>query len=340
VESRVLDARKRQVLFAIVQDYIQTAEPVGSRTIAKRHALGVSPATIRNEMADLEELGFLAQPHTSAGRVPSDRGYRLYVDSMETWPEVTSRDVELVKRHLGGKLRGQEVMLDALARLVSSLTNYTSIVIGPEHHQARLKLMQVIPLSENSAVVMLIVDSGMVANEVLTLPTDLPMYYLLEFCNYVNYHYAGLPLARLQAMSFEAYAGHLSADTTAFEQAMDSLIASVNRSEGDRVVLGGATNILNQPEFRDIAKLRAIMRVLDEHQLVLRLVTSAKSPSASVSIGSEHAVEELRECSLITATYHLGGGRVGHISVLGPTRMEYARVMALLNYVSKLVSHD
>ncbi|MBT9134106.1 MAG: Heat-inducible transcription repressor HrcA [Firmicutes bacterium] len=334
----MLDARKRQVLFAIVQDYIQTAEPIGSRTIAKRHSLGVSSATIRNEMADLEELGFLAQPHTSAGRIPSDRGYRFYVDAMEVLPVLTAVDAEIVKRQLGGILRGQQMMLDALARLVSSLTNYTSIVIGPQPHQARLKLMQVIPLDENRAVLMLVLDTGMVANEVITLPRGLTMYDLLAFCNYVNLNLAGTSLSKLKDMDFEAYAGHFHAGAQAVEQAMDSLIAGLSRSEGDRVVLGGATNIFNQPEFRDITKLRAIMRVLDEHELVLRLVTSAPSAGASVSIGAENAVEGLRDCSLITATYRLGGGQTGHISVLGPTRMEYARVIALLNYVTKLVS--
>ncbi len=336
----MLDARKRQVLFAIVQDYILTAEPIGSRTIAKRHALGVSPATIRNEMADLEELGFLAQPHTSAGRIPSDRGYRFYVDAMEEIPALTAVDAEIVKRQLGSILRGQQMILDALARLVSSLTNYTSIVVGQQPHQARLKLMQAIPLDENRAVLMLVLDTGMIANEVLALPHGLDMYDLLAFCNYVNFHYAGTPLSKLKAMNFEAYAGQFHAGAQAVEQAIDSLIAGLSRSEGDRVVLGGATNIFNQPEFRDIAKLRAIMRVLDEHDLVLRLVTAAQGASASVSIGAENAVEALRDCSLITATYRLSGGERGHISVLGPTRMEYARVIALLNYVAKLVSQS
>jgi len=333
----MLDARKRQVLIAIVQDYIQTAEPIGSRTIAKRHALGVSPATIRNEMADLEELGFLAQPHTSAGRIPSERGYRFYVDAIEALAVLTAVDAEHVKRQLGGVLRGQQTMLDALARLVSSLTNYTSIVVGPQQAPAQLKLMQAIPLDENRAVLMLVLDTGLVANEVLTLPPGLTMYDLLAFCNYVNYHYAGTSLSRLKDMNFEDYAGHLHAGAQAVEQAMDSLIAGLSRTEGERVVLGGATNILNQPEFRDVAKLRAVMRVLDEHELVLRLVTSAQGANASVTIGSENAVEALRDCSLITATYHLGGGQTGHISVLGPTRMEYPRVIALLNCVTKLV---
>lgn len=334
----MLDERKRQVLFAIVRDYIQTAEPVGSRTIARRYSLGVSPATIRNEMADLEELGFLEQPHTSAGRVPSDRGYRFYVDSMDVMPELTAAEAALIKRHLGGKLRSQEAVLDTMARLISSLTNYTSIVIGPAQKEIRLKLMQVVPLNEQSAVMMLIADTGVVVNEVLTIPAGIHMSDLLELCNYVNFHYSGAPLSKLQELNFRAYAGQVHAGVAAFESAMDNLIATLERKEGERVVLGGATNILNQPEFRDITKLRSILKVLEAHDLVFKLVAASATNPASVSIGAENPLEELRECSLITATYHVDGARVGHISVLGPTRMEYPRVIALLNHVSKIMS--
>lgn len=334
----VLDERKRQVLFAIVRDYIQTAEPVGSRTIARRYSLGVSPATIRNEMADLEELGFLEQPHTSAGRIPSDRGYRFYVDSMDVVPELTAAEAALVKRHLGGKLRGQEAVLDTMARLISSLTNYTSIVIGPSQKETKLKLMQVIPLNEQSAVMMLIADTGVVVNEVLAVPVGISMGDLLNLCNYVNYHYSGSPLTMLQELNFRAYASQVQMGSAAFESAMDNLISTLERKEGERVVLGGATNILNQPEFRDVAKLRAILRVLEEHDLVFKLVTASATSPASVSIGAENPLEELRECSLITVTYHVGGANVGHISVLGPTRMEYPRVIALLKHVSRIMS--
>ena len=332
-----VDERKRQVLFSIVRDYIQTAEPVGSRTIARRYDLGVSPATIRNEMADLEELGYLEQPHTSAGRVPSDRGYRFYVDAIGGLPELTSAEAALVKKHLGGKLRGQELMLDATARLLSILTNYTSIVITPAQSKPKLRLLQVIPLADHRAVVMMVSDNGVVANEVLTIPDNVSFEDLADICAYINYQYNNVSLDRLHSAGFS---GRMNERVEAFERAMDSLIAGLERRESERVVLGGATNILNQPEFKDVAKLRSIMRVLEEHDLVFKLVTASASNRASMSIGAENPLEELRECSIITASYQFGGLQTGHISILGPTRMEYPRVIALLNFVGKFISES
>lgn len=331
----MLDERKQQVLFAIVRDYIQTAEPVGSRTVARRYALGVSPATIRNEMADLEELGYIEQPHTSAGRIPSDRGYRFYVDTYVGIPELTAAEAALIKKTLGGKLRSQELILEATARLLSSLTNYTSIVITPVQIEPKLRLMQVVPLADHRAVVMVIADSGLVANEVITLPESLSYDDLADLCNFVNYHYRNVPLRRLQTVNFSSI---FNAGVQAFERAMDSIIANLERRESERVVLGGATNILNQPEFKDVTKLRSIMRVLEERDLVFKLVANSAANPASVSIGAENPLDELKECSIITATYHFGGMQTGHLSILGPTRMEYPRLISLLNFVGRVIS--
>jgi len=333
----MLDERKRQVLFAIVRDYIQTAEPVGSRTIARRYSFGIGAATIRNEMADLEELGYLEQPHTSAGRIPSDRGYRCYVDSLAELPELTASEAALVKRQFGGRLRGQEIVLEAAARLLSSITNYTSIVIGPTPVQTRLKLMQVVPLNEQSAVLMIVADNGFVANEVIVLPAGVSTDELGEVCRFITGKYRGYAIDRLHEADFRADVGGFAMGVTAFEQAMDSLIASLERHEGERVVLGGATNILNQREFKDVGKLRDILKVLEMQELVFKLVTTAAANPLSISIGAENALDAMRDCSLITASYTIVGEGVGHISILGPTRMEYPRVIALLNYVSKII---
>ncbi len=334
----ILDERKRQVLFAIVHDYIQTAEPVGSRTIARRYELGVSPATIRNEMSDLEDMGYLAQPHTSAGRIPSDKGYRLYVDSIRNIPALTAAEVELIKRHLGSKLRGQEFILEAAARLLSSLTNYTSIVLGPATAAARLHALQIVPLDLSRAVVMVITDGGLVVNEVVELPDSLTHHDLAVLCEMTNRACTGRTLSELRNLDLSTVLGAFNEGISAFESAMDQLIGSLQRKESEHLVLGGATNILNQPDFRDMQKLRNVLKVLEEEALVFKLVTSAAASPASVNIGSENPLEELRECSIITATYSLGGPGIGHISVLGPTRMEYGRVMSLLRFVSQIIS--
>ncbi|MBS3951216.1 MAG: hypothetical protein KGZ53_11250, partial [Peptococcaceae bacterium] len=252
-------------------------------------------------------------------------------------PELTSAEAALVKKHLGGKLRGQGLMLEATARLLSILTNYTSIVITPAQARPKLRLLQVIPLADHRAVVMMVSDNGVVANEVLTIPENLSFDDLAEICAYINYQYNNVSLDRVQ---FADFSGRMSARIEAFERAMDSLIANLERRESDRVVLGGATNILNQPEFKDVAKLRAILRVLEEHDLVFKLVRTSASNPASISIGAENPLEELKECSIITATYRFGGLQTGHISILGPTRMEYPRIIALLSFVSRFISES
>jgi heat-inducible transcriptional repressor len=333
----LLDERKRQVLMAIVHDYIQTAEPVGSRTIARRYELGVSPATIRNEMADLEEMGYLAQPHTSAGRIPSDKGYRLYVDSLIAVPSLTSAEVALIKKHLGKKLRGQEFVLETAARLLSTITNYTSIVLSPSTATATLHALQVVPLDVGRAVIMIITNQGVVASDVVEIPS-LSAEDFQVICNMINATCAGLSLSRLKKVDLAALRGRISEEITAFEDAMDLIITSLERREADRLVLGGAANILNQPEFRDMHKLRNVLKVLEEEELVFKLVTAAAASPTSVNIGAENPLDEVKECSIITATYTLVGHGTGQISILGPTRMEYPRVMALLRFVSQVIS--
>ena len=289
-------------------------------------------------MSDLEDMGYLAQPHTSAGRIPSDKGYRVYVDSIRDIPALTEAEVELIKRHLGSKLRGQELILETAARLLSSLTNYTSIVLGPATAAARLHSLQIVPLDHNRAVVMVVTDGGLVVNEVVELPETLTHHDLSVLCEMTNRACTGKTLSELRNPERSGVPGAYHSGISAFESAMDQLIGSLQRKESEHLVLGGATNILNQPDFRDMQKLRGVLKVLEEEALVFKLVTAAAASPASVNIGSENPLEELRECSIITATYNLSGQGVGHISVLGPTRMEYGRVMALLRFVSRVIS--
>ncbi|MDP3058658.1 MAG: heat-inducible transcriptional repressor HrcA, partial [bacterium] len=206
----MLDERKRQVLFAIIEAYIQTAEPVGSRAIAGRYGLVVSPATIRNEMADLEFWGFLEQPHTSAGRIPSDRGYRLYVDSLSNLPELTPQEIVYIRHHLGNKLNGQEYLLENTAKLLSNLTNYTSIVLGPNTATATLKTMQIIRLNEESAVIMVVTSQGVVASQVVSSLGDINNLDLIRVCDWVNHHCCGLSLEQLKLVDFNALKSHLN----------------------------------------------------------------------------------------------------------------------------------
>ncbi len=333
-----LDQRKRQILYAIIHDYIQTAEPVGSRAIARRHGLGVSPATIRNEMSDLEELGFLEQPHTSAGRIPSDRAYRLYVDALPKKASLTAREVELVKRMLASRMRSSEQIVQQLAKLLSALTNQTSIVLGPSEYQARLRQVQLVGLGRGQALLVGVTDGGFLINRMVEIPPDIDERSLQRLQLWLNQRLGGVPLEQIRSVDMRALQDELSSGISLFESVMDEFIGALRSREAERVYLGGATNILSQPEFKDVDKVRAILELLEEDALIWDVVMQGQGNKISVSIGSENQLTAMQNCSLITAEYHLGGGLVGRLGILGPTRMEYDRVLSLVQHICQTLN--
>lgn len=328
-----LDKRKRQVLYAIVHDYIQTAEPVGSRTISRRYELGVSPATIRSEMSDLEEMGFLEQPHTSAGRIPSDRGYRFYVDSLLQIPSLTVQEVALMERLLSARMRTAEEIVQQLARLLSALTSYTAIVLGPSESQARLRQIQLVPVSSRQVYVVGVTDGGLLLNRLVDLDEEMQVDSLGVLQQWLNQRLAGLTLQQIEALDLLALQYEMQISVDLFESVMDEFIGSINSQKVGKVYLGGTTNILNQPEFHDLHKVRGILELLEEDALVWEAMAQATGKGLAISIGAENTLSVMQECSLITAEYRLGDGLVGHFGLLGPTRMNYDRVVALVQGV-------
>lgn len=328
-----LDKRKRQVLYAIVHDYIQTAEPVGSRSISRRYELGVSPATIRNEMSDLEEMGFLEQPHTSAGRIPSDLGYRFYVDSLLRVPILTAQEVEIMKRLLSLRMRSAEEIVQQLAKLLSALTSYTAIVLGPSESQARLRQVQLVPVSSRQIYLVGVTDGGLLLNRMVEIPGGVQTESLAALQQWLNQRLAGLTLEQIKAQSLAALQHDMQVSIDLFETVMDELLGSVNQQEIGKVYLGGTTNILNQPEFHDLHKVRTILELLEEDALIWEAMAQVAGKGVSVTIGAENSLSAMQECSLITAEYRLGDGLVGHFGLLGPTRMNYDRVLALVQGV-------
>ena len=328
-----LDKRKRQVLYAIVHDYIQTAEPVGSRTISRRYELGVSPATIRNEMSDLEEMGYLEQPHTSAGRIPSDQGYRFYVDSLLRVPSLTAQEVEIMKRLLSLRMRSAEEIVQQLAKLLSALTSYTAIVLGPSESQARLRQVQLVPISSRQIYLVGVTDGGLLLNRMVDIPGGVQAESLASLQQWFNRRLAGLTLEQIKQQSLAALQHDMQVSIDLFEIVMDELLGSVNQQEVGKVYLGGTTNILNQTEFHDLHKVRSILELLEEDALIWEAMAQVAGKGVSVTIGAENSLSAMQECSLITAEYRLGDGLVGHFGLLGPTRMNYDRVLALVQGV-------
>jgi heat-inducible transcriptional repressor len=330
----MLTERQRQILSAIVDDYIRSAEPVGSRSISKRGNVGFSPATIRNEMSDLEEMGYLEQPHTSAGRIPSHKGYRYYVDHLVKFGSVSNDEVDLLKLFFAEKINEMEQVIQQVAIILSNLTNYTSIVLGPEVFNTTLKHLQIVPLTERTAVAIIVTNTGQVENKTVTIPEGVQMSEIEKMVNILNSRLMNVPLYQFKAKLFNEISQELSKYVSGYKELISMLDGVLESDEEDRVFLGGTTNMLIQPEFKDVEKVKTILDMLSETHTLVKLF--ADTPNGiQVRIGEENRHEAINDCSLITATYSVDGHALGTIGILGPTRMDYAKVINLLDRFSK-----
>lgn len=329
----MLTERQQMILRAIIDNYIRSAEPVGSRTISKREDIGYSSATIRNEMADLEEMGYLEQPHTSAGRIPSNKGYRFYVDQLASMPFVQVEDASHIRRLFAERFYEFEQVMNQAASVLSGLTNYTSIILGHDIKTTRLKAVQMIPLSRQSAVFILVTDTGKVENKTISLPDGMEMEEVERVVNLLNTKLSGVAMTELRQRLHAEVAKELGRYIQQYEQLMTVLEETLTHEPDDHIVLKGTTNILMQPEFRDVDKVRDILTLFEQNEMVVRLFDSQQT-GLHVRIGTENEEQAVSGCSIITATYHLDGQPVGTVGILGPTRMEYARVMAILRELS------
>jgi len=328
-----LSERKQKILHAVVKDYVQTAEPVGSRTISRRYRMDLSAATNRNEMADLEELGYLTQPHTSAGRIPSQRGYRFYVDCLMDMTDLGPEEEGYLARVFLQLEKMHEIdqIVQYAAKALSQMTNYTSLVLGPQPKRSAFKHLRLVPLDEEQALVVLLTDSGYIKSRIIELPKALNREELARVINYLNEQLAGqtveeLTLSRLQKLRRGLYKKIDWADQLLL------LLEEASLESGSRVFLGGAANILKQPEFRDVEKVGHLLALFEQDE-ILGSILEPLQTGLSVRIGTENVLQEISECSLVTATYTLCDRPEGTIGVLGPTRMEYAKVVVIIKHM-------
>lgn len=332
-----LNDRKIQILQAIIMNYLETAEPVGSRTISRRLPLGLSSATIRNEMSDLEEMGLIVQPHTSAGRIPSTKGYRLYVDHLIG---LTGSNKERFDS-LRGKLSDKYLQLDSLMKemgdILAELTKYTAIVAMPQFRKTRIKRLQLIPLDTHSMILVVITDGNIVRNNVIRTRHPVQAEDTYRMTDILNAHLAGSTIEGLDANVLAQIKQEMGADSTMMQGLLEAITNTLRYAENVDVFTSGATNILNFPEFSDIARARALMEVFQEKDKMLSLVDYdlKDDESMKITIGSENTIEQLKDCSVVTATYKYGGQNIGSISVVGPMRMDYDRVIGTLDYLVK-----
>ncbi|MDF2645303.1 MAG: hrcA [Paenibacillus sp.] len=330
----MLTERQRMILSAIIDDYVRSAEPIGSRSISKRGNVGFSPATIRNEMSDLEEMGYLEQPHTSAGRIPSHKGYRYYVDHLLQHGTLHNNDLNSMKGAFAERIQEMEGVIQHVAGMLSSLTNYTSIVLGPEVFSTTLKHLQIIPLSETTAVAIIVMNTGHVENKTVSIPEGIRMSDIEKVVNILNAKLKNVPLIEFKSRLYNEISSELSKYVNGYQELLAVVESVLQSNEKDRVFLSGMTNMLTQPEFKDVDKVKSIFDLLEEAPTLIKLFTSSNE-GIEIKIGAENSIEAINNCSLITASYSIGDKPLGTIGILGPTRMEYGRVISLMEHLSK-----
>ncbi|MFO7952612.1 MAG: heat-inducible transcriptional repressor HrcA [Bacillota bacterium] len=333
--TTILGERKEEILRAVVANYIKTAEPVGSRTVARAYPVGLSSATIRNEMADLEEMGYLVQPHTSAGRVPTQLGYRYYVDNLLENEQI-SADSELdISGSLSPeKMREIEQIITNSTKVLSQATNQTSLIMGPQFKKSAFHQIRILPLDEKRGLVVLITDTGFIKNKVINLQQQLSQTELHQVVSYLNQKLYGLTIDQVTTSLINELKRDLFRRLEILEQAFILLEESLKEEKQIRVFLGGTTNILNQPEFRDVNKIRRMLNLFEQEPLLFKILEDNSSEdNIVVKIGAENEFEDIKECTLITGTYRIHDKTLGTVGVLGPTRMDYGRVINVMRYL-------
>ncbi len=335
-----LGERKMRILRAVVEDYVETGEPVGSRAVARRHDIGVSPATIRNEMADLEEMGYLLQPHTSAGRIPSDRGYRYYVDKLMPVTELREEDLERLRLLYQQRTQEIEDLIKQTVQVLARTTNYMAVVMGPQLAEARLSHISLAPLTPYRAVLVLVTDSGFLESALLTLPHRVSGAELEHISSVLNKTLCGLTLDQITRQAWRELERELARFRAVLERMLEFFERSLRPFGSQRMYLAGTANILTHPEFRDVDRVRMILRTLEQEDLLARLMgqADAAEDEVTVTIGVENPIEEVRDCSIVTATYRIGPRVVGRMGVLGPKRMRYAQVIAVVSRVRQMLT--
>jgi heat-inducible transcriptional repressor len=332
------DERRLQVLRAIVQDFVSTNDPVGSKALAERHDLGVSPATIRNDMAVLEEQGYITQPHTSAGRVPTDKGYRLFVDRLSAVKPLSLAERRAIERFLDGAVDLHDV-LSRTVRLLAQLTRQVAVVQYPTLRQSAVRHLELVQVASARLLLVLITDTGRVEQRVVESPIELSAEDIADLRGQLNATFAGLVLGEAGGKIHELleHAPHELHDVLAGLSA--TLLEILVEPGEDRLVVGGTSNLARLSALDFPGTVRPLLEALEEQVVVLRLIGEVESGTVLVRIGEENAHESLTGASLVSVGYGSGDRALGGLGVVGPTRMDYPGNMAAVRAVARYVGH-
>ena len=333
-----LSERKLKILQAIIADFIRTAEPVGSRTISKNYDLGISPATIRNEMSDLEELGYLTHPHTSSGRVPSEKAYRLYVNQMMNKRELTEEEKTSISMQLNSNVTELENLVQRAAHVLSEITNLTAFALTPRQDHDTLKYINLLPVDEKTVVLMLVSESGKVSNTAVKLDRPISEETLQLLAKTMTYNYRGKTLS--EALTFDIIKA-VKSDAEAMTMFEKNIVPNFVRTLEDmlnvHLYMDGLTNIFSLPEYNDLDKAKMFLEMVNKKDDLTKTLIN-RDNGVIITIGNDNQNEMMQDCSLISATYHVDGKMVGKIGVIGPTRMRYGEVTSVVEYLTENIS--
>lgn len=333
----MLSDRQTKILITIIEEFVKSADPVGSRTLSRMDHLPYSPATIRNEMADLEDLGYLEKTHTSSGRVPSEKGYRFYVDYLSNHRELNSLEFSPIQELFDQKNFERDDAIKEAVKLLSELTNYTSIALGPSAYNCKVKKFQFVPLSSQSGVLILITDKGHVENKTIYIPSNININELEKVIALMNETLVDCLVQEIPDKLNYELKPYFKQFMDYHEMLIDSILKAFTTIASDQYYLSGKSNIFFQPEFQDIDKLQKLMLALEDTQMLK--IIRANHEGLQVRIGHENRIDAMQNCTVITVPYEMTDGEQGTIAVVGPTRMEYSKVIPLLEYIAKNLSN-
>lgn len=323
-----LDDRKWKIFYAIIQTYLETGEPVGSRTISKYADLNLSSATIRNEMADLEEMGLIIQPHTSAGRIPSDKGYRLYVDHLM---EQKEQEVKEQQELLIQKQNKMELILKQVVRVLANNTNYATMITAPRYHTTKLKFIQLSAISEEQLLAVVVTEGNIVKNKMLHFRHGLDNEMVLKLNILLNTSLNGLALEEINLAMITRMKEQAGIHSEVVSQVLDAVAEAIQMEDDMEIYTSGATNIFKYPELSDSERASELISAFEDKKELANLINESleeeNSTGIQVYIGNEAPIRKMRDCSVVTATYELGEGVQGTIGIIGPKRMDYEKVV-------------
>ncbi len=334
----MLDDRKKQVLQAVIEEYISTAEPVSSGTIVEKYNLGFSSATIRNDMAELEHEGYLEKPHTSAGRIPSVKGYRFYVDELLNDENISLEEVQYIKSQLETKVNEIEDLTKITTNTISDITHYATVAIGPNSSNNLIKDIKFVLLGERMLMAVILTENGAIKETIIKYDEDINQNQV-EGLNFTfNNKLRGKPLEKIDKPMEEYILSTMSDQVNVIKPIIQQMNKAIE--ESDKIYLKGANNVFDFPEFKKIDTARNFLSILDTKEEMLEVLNSGLAKDINVYIGEENEKEELKDLSIVTFKHTVGGKDLGTIGIIGPKRMDYSKVISIMKYISKRLNGE